>query len=186
MRRIAKQLLIIALAAAGCGGPTRYVNPMADFGEVKTVAILPFETVTTDKLSAERVQRIFFTELLATGAFQVIEPGLVSFVLRKERLGSADSLTPDDMRKLGQALKAEAFFVGAIIEYDDGRGGPVPNPRVKLQLRLVQASTGETIWSVSPARVGATVSARLFGIGGAPASVIAEELIRKELRAFAN
>jgi hypothetical protein len=181
-RRIAATL-IAALAVAGCATPGRYISPQADLGDVKTVAILPFESLTTEKLCAERVQRIFFTELLATGAFQVVEPGLVSFMMRREHLG-ADPLTPEDLKKLGQALRAEAFFAGAVIEYDEGRGGQVPNSRVKLQLRLIDARSGETLWSVSPARVGATISARLFGIGGAPASVVSEELIRTELQAL--
>jgi TolB-like protein len=183
--RMDPRLLFVALTLAmvGCSAPARYVNPTADLGGLKTVAILPFESVTNDKLCADRVQKIFFTELLAIGAFQVVEPGQVSFTLRRERLGG-EALTPEDMKKLGQALRVEAFFVGAVIEYDDGRAGPVPNPRVKLQIRLIEAETGETLWSVSPARVGATVAARLFGIGGAPASVIAEELIRKELALF--
>lgn len=187
MPRNLSQLALVGLAAAalvlgtGCPSARPYVSPTADFTELKTVAILPFATVTSDKLSAERVQRIFFTELLSTGAFQVVEPGQVSHVLRRDRV-NLEALTPEDMKKLGDALRAEAFFIGAVLEYDEGRGGAVPNPRVKLQLRLVQASNGETIWSASPARVGTTVSARLFGIGGEPASVIAEDLIRRELR----
>jgi curli biogenesis system outer membrane secretion channel CsgG len=180
VRRIPTTVLVVALALAGCSSQNRYVSPTADLGDVKTVAILPFESVTSDKLAADRIQKIFFTELLATGAFQVVEPGQVGFVMRRERIGG-EALTNEDLKKLGQALRAEAFFMGAVIEYDDGRGGPVPTPRVKLLLRLVEAATGETLWSVGPSRVGATVSARLFGIGGAPASVIAEELIRREL-----
>jgi curli biogenesis system outer membrane secretion channel CsgG len=182
VRRVPSKLLVVALAVAGgCSSQNRYVSPTADLGDVKTVAILPFESVTSDKLAADRVQKIFFTELLATGAFQVVEPGQVAFVMRRERIGGEAALTNEDLKKLGQALRAEAFFMGAVIEYDDGRGGPVPTPRVKLLLRLVEAATGETVWSVGPSRTGATVAARLFGIGGAPASVVAEELIRREL-----
>lgn len=181
MNRTFKTALLVVLAVAGCGGPTRYVNRTADLGAITTVAVLPFENVTNDKLCAERVQKIFVTELLNRDAFQVVEPGQVTRVLRREQL-EPGTLTPDDIKKVGQALKAQALFVGAVLEYDEGRGGgSAPSPRVKLQFRLVDSETGTTLWSVSRERGGATISARLFGVGGSPASSLAEELIRDEL-----
>jgi ABC-type glycerol-3-phosphate transport system substrate-binding protein len=48
-------LLVAALGTAACGGPRQYVNQSADLSAVKTVAVLPFENVTNDKLSSERV-----------------------------------------------------------------------------------------------------------------------------------
>lgn len=186
MHRAQTLLLVAALAAAGCGAPARYLNRSADLSGISTVAVLPFENVTTDKLCAERVHKIFVTELLARDAFKVVEPGLVARVVRRDQLDPA-ALSPEEIKRTGQALGAQAFFLGAVLEYDEGRsGGYAPSPRVKLLLRLVDAETGATVWSVSRERGGATVSARLFGIGGHPASSLAEELIREELALFAR
>lgn len=174
-------LLFVAVAVAGCGGPTRYVNPRADLGGIKTVAVLPFDNVTNDKLCADRVQKIFVTELLNYGAFELVEPGQVIRTLRRDSL-EPNALTPDDIKRLGQALKADALFLGSVLEYDDGRaGGGAASPRVTLQLRLVDTQTATTLWSVSRKKGGASMGSRLFGIGGPPASVIAEDLIRDEL-----
>jgi hypothetical protein len=52
---------------------------------------------------------------------------------------------------------------------------------VKLQFRLVDAETGTTLWSVVRSAGGAALTARLFGIGGEPASSVAGEIIRDEL-----
>jgi TolB-like protein len=183
VHRSAIALLAFALAAAGCGGPSRYVNERADLGAVKTVAVLPFDNVTNDKLCAERIQKIFITELLNFGTFQLVEPGQVTRALRKDGLDPG-SLTPEDIKRLGDALKAQALFLGSVLEYDEGRSGAVPSPKVKILLRLVDTQTATTLWSVSRTRAGATMGARLFGIGGLPASSIAEELIRDELAAL--
>jgi len=185
MLRSALFTLLLALAAA-CAAPPRYLNRSADLGAITTVAVLPFENLTPDKLCAERVQRIFFTELLAREAFKVVEPGQVARQLRRDQL-EPGTLAPEDMKRLGQALQAQALFLGAVLEYDEGRGGGgAASPRVKLQLRLVDAETGTTLWSVNRERGGATVASRLFGIGGSPASSVAEELIHEELGQFAR
>ena len=181
MCRYPTTALLTALALAGCGGTPRYVHPSADLGGVKTVAVLPFETLVQDKLAGERVQKILFTELLLSGGFEVTEPGQVLQALRRAQVDPA-SLTPDDIKRLGKELKVQALFLGSILEYDDGRGsGSVPAPRVKLQLRMVDTETATTLWSAMPSRSGVPFTGRLFGIGGDPASTAAEELIRDEV-----
>ena len=185
-RPMTTTLLLAGLAAVACAAPPRYLNRSADLGAIKTVAVLPFENVTTDKLCAERVQRIFLTELLSREAFKVVEPGLVARAVRKDQLDPA-ALSPEEIKRLGVSLGAEALFLGSVLEYDEGRsGGAAASPRVKLQLRLVDVDSGTTLWSVSREGGGATVTSRLFGIGGAAASTVAETLIREELAQFAR
>jgi TolB-like protein len=184
MRRLLIPTLVSLLLA--CASPPRYLNQRADIGAITTVAVLPFENVTSDRLCAERVQRIFVTELLARDAFKVVEPGLVTRAVRRDQLDPS-ALAPDELKRLGQSLGAQAFFMGAVLEYDEGRGGgSAPSPRVKLLLRLVDVETGTTLWSVNRERGGATLAARLFGVGGSPASSLAEDLIHEELVQFAR
>ncbi len=180
IRRLHVGLLALAVMAACAHRPARYVNPSSDLGVVKTVAVIPFENLTGDKLASERVQKIFTTELLSLGAFEVVEPGEV---LRTLRAGGSDpaALTLDDVKKLGKALRAQALFLGVVVEYDEGRGGGTPTPQVTLQLRLLDTETATTVWSVSRTSSGATVTARLFGLGGKSASIVAQEIIREEL-----
>lgn len=180
MSRPKPLLLVLALAAA-CGGPTRYFKSRADLGAITQVAVLPFANLANDRLGSERVERIFFTELLASEAFAVVEPGLVGRTLRRDQLDPAN-LTAEDFKRLGKALEVQALFLGAVLEYDEGRGsGPAPSPRVKLQFRLVDTESGTTLWSVTRTAGGAGVAARLFGIGGRSAASVAEEIVREEL-----
>jgi curli biogenesis system outer membrane secretion channel CsgG len=183
VRRLAitNLLFLAAVALAGCGSSGRYVHPSADLGAVKVVAVLPFDNLVSDKLAAERVQKIFFTVLLESGAFEVMEPGHVLQTVRRSQLDPS-AMTVDDIKKLGQSLKVQALFLGSVIEYDDGRSGMGVNaPRVKLHLRMVDTETATTLWSATPSQSGMSVSGRLLGIGGDPASQVADDLIRVEI-----
>ena len=181
--RIALALaLALALAAAACG-PSRYVKRNADFAGLKTVAILPFDNLTTDRLCAERLNRIFLTELLNRRAFQVVEPGQVMRAVRGQGFDAA-SLTPDDIKRLGKALNAQALVVGSVLEFEEARAGN--GARVKLQFRLIETETAATVWSVTRSQSGLGFGARLFGLEGASATDIAEQLVKDEVSRLAG
>jgi polysaccharide biosynthesis protein PelC len=172
-------IAVLIVGAAGCGGPARYVNPTADFSAVKTVAVLPFENLSGDKVSSERVQRVFLTELLVLNTFQVVEPGQTNYSIRRANV-DVSALTADDIKKLGTELKADALFTGTVIECVD-RAGSAEGSRLSLQLRLVEVETGQTLWSSSSTRKGATFGSRMFGFSAKPSTTVAQELIRDEL-----
>jgi TolB-like protein len=179
---------VAALAAAlvlpaGCTSTTttKYTHPNMDLGAIRRVAVLPFENLAQDKAAGEKVQKIFLTELLALEAFDVVEPGQVTQLLRSSHVESIEALTPADMKKIGDSLKAQGVFIGTIVDFTETRSGQTPTPEVTIQLRLVETQTGVTVWSASRTRSGATASARLFGIGGQSLTEAARILIRDEL-----
>src|SRR5215208_3068980 len=90
----------LVLVLAACRGPAQYVNPNVDLSEMKTVAVLPFVNVSNDKVASEKVLRILVTELLATGEFDVVEPGAVVRALMNDKLDPA-VLTSEDFVSLG-------------------------------------------------------------------------------------
>jgi TolB-like protein len=171
-------LVLVGVAVAGCGGPTRYLNPTADFSGVKTVAVLPFENLSGDKVASDRVERVFLTELLVLNAFQVIEPGQATFGIRRSGV-DLTALTAEDIKKLGQELKADALFTGTVVECVDRAGAE--GSRLTLQLRLVEVQTGQTLWSSSSTRRGATFGSRMFGFAAKPATAVSQEMTREEL-----
>ncbi len=171
---------LAALGAAACGGGRHYVRPNADFSTLRTVTVLPFDNVTSDKLAGERVQRVFLSELLNLGAFDVVEPGLAIRLAKRDGI-EVGTLSPDEVKRIGRELKVQAVFVGSLLEFDEGRGGSAASPRVTIQLRLVETETGSTVWSIQRTGGGATVSSRLFGIGGNSAMGVAGQVVRDEL-----
>jgi hypothetical protein len=172
----------LLLTAAGCShAVTQYVHPNADLAALKSVAVLPFENLSADRTAGDKVQKIFSSELLATGAFNVVEPGLVSKTLKASRIETTESLGPADLKKLGEELKADAVFMGTVVDFAESRTGTTPAPDITIQLRLVECQSGATVWSASRSKSGASASARLFGIGGESLTEAARELVKQEL-----
>ena len=183
--RIAKILglgALLGVLVSCASGTTRYTHPNADLGAIKRVAVLPFENLTQERSASDKVQKVFLSELLATEAFDVAEPGLVAKVLKAERIESLDSMGPAEMKRVGEALKAQGLFMGSVVDFAETRSGSTSSPEVTIQLRLVEVQSGVTIWTASKTRSGASASARLFGIGGETLTEAARALMREQLR----
>lgn len=172
----------LVFATACAHSVTQYVHPNADLAALKTVAVMPFENLSADRTAGDKVQKIFASELLATGAFSVVEPGLVSKTLKASRIETMESLGPADFKKLGEELKADAVFLGTVVDFAESRSGQTPTPDITIQLRLVECQSGATVWSASRSKSGASASARLFGIGGESLTEAARHLVKDELR----
>lgn len=173
---------LLLLGACRSGSSAKYVHPNADLGAIKRVAVLPFENLTQERSASDKVQKVFLSELLATEAFDLAEPGLVTKVLKAERIESPDAMGPAEMKRVGEALKAQGLFMGTVVDFAETRSGSTPSPEVTIQLRLVEVQSGVTIWTASKTRSGASASARLFGIGGETLTEAARALMREQLR----
>jgi TolB-like protein len=173
--------LAASLLLASCAsGPTRYLHPNADLGAVQKVAVLPFENVSGVAGASDKVHKIFLVELLALEAFDVVEPGLVSKAVRAESATSPDQLTPDDLKRIGAAMGADGLFIGQVVDYADARGSNAA-PEVTVQLRLVEVTSGVTVWSTSLTQGGVKASSRLFGVSADSTTETTRRLLRKQL-----
>ena len=68
-------LLAVLLLFAGCGGkkqPT-YLDETANFALVERVAVMPLENFSNEAHAAAKVEQILTIELLAAGAFEVVD-----------------------------------------------------------------------------------------------------------------
>lgn len=179
IRRLAVATLLPALLVGGCGSSqTRYLHENADLGAIRSVAVLPFETLAQERTSAEKVQAVFYLELLSLEVFDVKEPGQVAKVVSPSAVAT---LGPADFQRLGKELQVDAFFLGKVIDFGESRSGTTSAPEVSIQLRLVDAATGATLWSAGESRSGASTSMRLFGVGGQSLTEAARDLIRSQL-----
>ncbi|MGK2855877.1 MAG: hypothetical protein ACSLFQ_01590 [Thermoanaerobaculia bacterium] len=174
-------LALATLLLASCAsGPTRYIHPNADLGALQTVAVLPFENVSGVQGASDKVHKIFLVELLSLEAFEVVEPGRVAKVIKGESVASPDQLAPEDLKRIGSALGVDGLFLGQVIDYEDARGqGSAPS--VTIQLRLVETSSGATVWSSSQTRAGVKASTRLFGVSNDSLTETTRDVIRTQL-----
>jgi TolB-like protein len=180
--RIASAAALLVFAAHCRTTQTRYLHKNADLGAITKVAVLPFENLTQERTAGDKVQKIFYLELLSLDVFEVAEPGQVTKVLRADAPSGLDALGQSDYQKIGKDLGVDGVLVGVVVDYAEGRTGSTPTPDVTIQLRLIETHSGATIWSAGQTRSGASAATRLFGVGGESLTEAARRVVRSELQ----
>lgn len=164
-------LLLGALALAGCGGvrATRYVNPDFSFAFVERVAVLPFENFSSEPDAGVRATRLLITELLASGAVDVVEPGEVNAALNRLP-GLTTPPSNEQIIALGKSLKIQAVITGSVNQSETIRSGTVMIPVVTLDTHMVETETGSAVWAVTHTEKGAGMGAKYLGTASEPIS----------------
>jgi len=181
-------LAVLILAFAGCGGPgkTVFLHPEYNFSFVERVAVVPFENLTNDQGAGARVSRLYVTELLATDAFDVVEPGEVAKALQAIGVVRTADLTQEQTKQLGQALKVQAVFLGSVNESSTRTSGSQAVSYVTLTTRLVETETGITVWSATTTAGGRGFWSSLFGTATPSHSEVTRECVRKSIGTLVN
>ena len=165
-------LLLAALTGVACSSsmePTQFYHPEFDFSYVEKVAVLPLENLSSDRQAGTRATRLLITELLASGAVDVVEPGEVTAT--RERVAPGRSApTTEGMIDLGAALGVQAIVLGSVNQSEIMRSGTVSNPVVTLDLHMVETETGTTVWAATHTEKGSSLGSKLLGTGGEPIS----------------
>ncbi|HSP35267.1 MAG TPA: hypothetical protein VLU46_13200 [Thermoanaerobaculia bacterium] len=184
IRSLTAAVLVICISACASGRSTqtRFLHKNADLGAIGKVAVLPFDNLSQERAAGDKVQKIFYLELLSLDVFDVAEPGQVTKVLRGVAGTSLDALGPAEYRKIGKDLGVDGVFTGSVVDFAEGRTGSTSTPDVTIQLRLIETATGATVWSAGQTRSGASAGTRLFGVGGESLTEAARRVVRSELK----
>ena len=173
MKRPSIKLTVVALlggllVAFGCTGvkKTAYLDQNANFGAVQTVALLPMQNFTSDVNASQKVGQIVAIHLWKSRAFDLVEGGDVYAALAKAGVDDIKTMTAAQAQAVGEQLGAQALLTGTVRELEIDRSGGIAAPNVALQFDLLDAATGDKIWSTVVSRQGAGTGARLFGVGG--------------------
>ncbi|MBD3336227.1 MAG: hypothetical protein GF355_11990 [Candidatus Eisenbacteria bacterium] len=180
-RRPTDLLFLVTLAAAisSCSGvrPTTFVHPEYNFGYVERVAVIPFENLTQDQAAGARVTRYFITRLLATEAFDVVEPGEVSRALQQVGTLRTADLTQEQIKEIGRQLEVQGLFFGSVGESSTLRSGTANVSVVTLTARLVETDLGVTVWSATHTEGGRGFWSTLLGTGVRPSSEVTRDCV---------
>jgi len=177
MSRILYYLVLLVLFACATTGGDIYSDPNMDFGVIKTIAVMPFTSLTRDNVSAERVRDVFINKLLSTGAVYVIPVGEVARGIAKAEIQNPSTPSPEDVKKLAGIIKVQALFTGVLREYGEVRSGASSANIISLSLQMLETETGKVVWSASSTKGGISIWDRLFGGGGKPMNIITEKAI---------
>jgi len=179
---------LLCLLVVGCAGmrPTKFSDPGFDFGFVERVAVLPLENLSTDQQAGERATRLLITELLSSGAVEVVEPGEVRTAA--DRLGGINRSEPsaEHVIALGESLGVQALIRGSVTQSDRMRSGSVTTPVVTIDLHMVETETATTVWAATHTEKGGSAGARVLGTGGEPISKTTRECVRRLLKTLVD
>ncbi|MEW6585595.1 MAG: hypothetical protein AB1442_08285 [Nitrospirota bacterium] len=176
--RLVSFLLVVLLSGipAGACGPKHYVKGKTDVGEFRRIAVLPFENFTSDEHAGEKIRRLVLTELLSKGV-EVVEPGEITRLCKDMKVRSLASLKVREIQEMGTALGVAAVMMGSVEAYGIGRGISVTYPEVTVNLRLIEASSGNIVWSVRHTSGGPNFWTRHFGSEGPSLSEAAGKVV---------
>lgn len=187
-RRILACICIILLLgiSCGCGGrgstPSFYIRPDYDFSFIKKVAVLPLDNMTNERFASETVRQVVISELLATGLVDVAVPGEAVAAIEKLGLKSVSSLNAEQIKSIGNALKAQGIIFGSVGKFGEVRTGNISAPEVTITLMMADVSSGSIIWSVTKTAGGASFMARHFGARSETMSEAVLRVVREAIQ----
>lgn len=173
-------LSLFVVLLAGCAAPPAqdtYHDADMDFAALRTVAVMPFENLTRDKLAAERVRDTVFNNLLSTTELYVIPSGEVARVISRAAVITPAAPSAEEILKLGVILKADALITGVVREYGEVRSGTTSANVIALSVRMIDVQTQTVVWSASSTKGGINIWDRLFGGGGRPMNDVTEAAV---------
>ncbi len=181
--------LALVLLLAGCGGlQESWEGPGAKMFHPQGIAVLPpmasqydgaREDIQEVLASALRkfghIERVLLPETV-TDIFQASKDAFDSLVFYFSRLEMTGQSDKDAAIKLGKALNVDSFLVVRVNSWEYVRKEGDNAGRVGLSLRLIDATTGTTVWKARHERSSSYMFFRpnLKGI----AKELAEEMIK--------
>ncbi len=177
-KKIILALLLFSLTGcAGFSSSSSYHDPNMDFAALRTIAVMPFTNLTSDKQAAGRVRDTFINNLLSTGAVYVIPTGEVARGI--SRLGIFNPAAPssEQIAKLAAIIKADAVITGAVREYGAVRSGSASANVISLSMQMIEVQSQKVVWTASSTKGGISMGDRLLGSGGQPMNDVTQAAI---------
>jgi hypothetical protein len=169
--------LLFASCAHHRGVDVTYHDPNMDFSLIHTVAVLPFENLTSNNHADEAVRDVFMTMLQATGSLYVLPPGEVARGVSRAALRTPAQPSSEEVVQLASILSADVIVLGTVREYGELRSGASAAGAVSLSVKMLEAQTGRVVWSASASAGGVSASDRVFGGGGRPMDDVTRNVV---------
>lgn len=123
--------------------------------------MLSFESSLDDPQAGSHISKLFETNLLQTGLYQIAERGEIEKILKERGFGTAQAGNQAALRQLGELLQVEGIVFGAVSHYNRFNLG--------FTARLVSIKSGLILWSISQ------TGGRIF----TPLSQVADETVKE-------
>jgi TolB-like protein len=127
-------------------------------------ALIPFENLAGREDQGALFSKVFFAQLVASGAFEMAEPSRVDEAMDSLGVHWGSAMTPEQARALADSLHTPYLLLGSVLESGRLRSNDVDVPAVGATLRLVEAASGRVLWASVRFRSGEDHET-LFGWG---------------------
>lgn len=159
--------LIVAvgtLALAGCSSNPQYFRSAVAIDQPQSLAVLPLVNLSKYDEAGDIVMHSLLVELLDSGLFDIVDPGLVDHAVLERRIRFTDRLALPVMQELGDTLNAEYLLLGSVNEFDMTISRTETVPLVSISMRIVRSDTGKIFWAATHTRQGDDAES-VFGLG---------------------
>ncbi len=173
-------ICFLLIFIVGCSSQKYYLRKGIDIKNIKTVAVFPLENLTPDDYAGEKIRNIIITELLSR-QINVVEPGELTNLLKEMKIKSLKLLKVEDMQNIGRTAGADAVMTGAVEAFGISKGVSVNYPEVTINLRLIETSSGQVIWSIRQTSGGPDFWMRHFGSEGPSLSETARKVVEEAI-----
>lgn len=146
VRWLVASLLFALLVTAGTPAVRRSTGGTVPPGRPRA-ALMPFENLAGREEQSHLFTRIFFAQLVASGALEMVEPAQVEAAMDSLGVRASGSMTMGEVRAMADTLHAPYLLLGSVLESGTVQGASGPVPSVGATLRLVEAASGRVPWA---------------------------------------
>ncbi len=124
-----------------------FLPPSDNFSpnRVKTIAVLPFTNLTTNKDLAKLV-RISFYSHLTVRAFKDIELSTVDFILKRLKIKNLDINNKAQIKKIGNALKTDYLVYGKVVSNEKVFAAIYSLNSIEIDIQIVDTKKCNVVW----------------------------------------
>ncbi|HEY3215290.1 MAG TPA: hypothetical protein VGK93_02230 [Candidatus Eisenbacteria bacterium] len=143
---LAAALLLALLCTAGAPAARRSVGGTVPSDHPRA-ALLPFENLAGREEQSQLFTKIFFADLVAGGAFEMVDPTRVEAAMDSLGIRASGAMTPTEVRAVADTLHVRYLLLGSVLESGTVQSESGPLPSVGATLRLVEAESGRVPWA---------------------------------------
>jgi len=156
-KRFIYLLLLILLCSCAFKQPPTVLKqgPLPRGGDVCRIAVLPFINQTAYKGADDIFARVFVSELVNSGNYQVAQEGDVRKFLQQMQVLPNQTPEIEQLRAMADRLGAQIVISGIVTEMKDvSEYGQHLEPSVAVVIRVIDGDSGRTLWSTYSRREG--------------------------------
>lgn len=130
----------------GYGPKSVFAAPVLQRDKRYTIAVVPFTNKSVRRSAGDLIALQFVEQLMTSGDFEVVEPGVVRQDLLNMRLAAPEGISLADIDVLFNLLDTDLVLIGTDFEYQDTQGG-AGTPKVEFSTFLIDRTSRRIIWS---------------------------------------